>query len=328
MQYFPGSEKAGVQYIYAEQNEGRAVTFNQSVIHNWKGNNGGKDMKLSFNEATTLENSTLAKDLELCDKHGYDYIEIRTMDKLPEYLRENTIEDLAGFFGTHHIKPLALNALVFFNNREEGEHKEIISEFKEMVKTANQLGVKYIVAVPLVTKEKIRKNEIKNSCVDVLKELSTIAEPFDIKIALEFVGHPECTVNTFGQAYDIVQTVDRENVGLVLDCFHFHAMGSRIEDLKKADASKIFILHIDDTEDFPIGFLTDEDRVWPGQGAIDLDQILSTLKEIGCPEAVSVELFRPEYYQLEAEEAIKKAKETTVDVVSKYFVMNDEKIIL
>ena len=126
-------------------------------------------------------------------------------------------------------------------------------------------------------------------------------------------------MNTFGQAYDIVETVNRENVGLVLDCFHFHAMGSDLNDLKKADGSKIFILHIDDTEDFPIGFLTDEDRVWPGLGAIDLDSILSTLKEIGYSDVVSVELFRPEYYKLDAEEAIKTAKETTLKVMSKYY---------
>jgi 2-keto-myo-inositol isomerase len=276
-------------------------------------------MKLCFNQATTLENSNLAKDLEYCAKHGYDYIEIRTMDKLPEYLKEKSLDELAEFFNTHHIKPLAFNALVFFNNRDEAGYKEIIDEFKEMMETAKKLGVKYVVAVPLVTEQKILKGDIKNSCVEVLKELSDIAEPYGVKIAVEFVGHPQCTVNTFGQAYDIVETVNRENVGLVLDCFHFHAMGSDLEDLKKADGSKIFILHIDDTEDFPIGFLTDEDRVWPGLGAIDLDSILSTLKEIGFSDVVSVELFRPEYYKLDAEEAIKTAKETTLKVVSKYY---------
>lgn len=276
-------------------------------------------MKLCFNQATTLENSNLAKDLEYCEKHGYDYIEIRTMDKLPEYLKEKSLEELAEYFDTHHIKPLAFNALVFFNNRDEAGHKEIVDEFKDMMVKAKALGVKYVVAVPLVTDQKILKEEIKSSCVEVLKELSDIAEPYGVKIAVEFVGHPQCTVNTFGQAYDIVETVNRQNVGLVLDCFHFHAMGSDLENLKKADGSKIFILHIDDTEDFPIGFLTDEDRVWPGLGAIDLDGILSTLKEIGYSEVVSVELFRPEYYKLEAEEAIKTAKETTVKAVSRHF---------
>jgi 2-keto-myo-inositol isomerase len=212
-----------------------------------------------------------------------------------------------------------LNALVFFNNRDEVGYQEIITEFKGMMETAKKIGAEYVVAVPLVTEEKILKQDIRNSAVEVLIELSDIATPYGVKIALEFVGHPKCTVNTFGQAYDIIETVDRENVGVVLDCFHFHAMGSKMEDLKAADPSKIFILHIDDTEDFPIGFLTDEDRVWPGLGAIDLDGILSTLKEKGYNGAVSVELFRPEYYQLDAEEAIQTAKETTIEVVSKHY---------
>jgi 2-keto-myo-inositol isomerase len=279
-------------------------------------------LKLCFNQATTLENSTLEKDLELCEKHGYDLIEIRTMDKLPEYLKDHTIEDLANYFQNHHIKPLAFNALVFFNNRDEEGYKAIIEEFKGMMEVGKKIGVQYVVAVPLVTDKKILKEDINNSCVEVLKELSDIAEPYGIKIAVEFVGHPQCTVNTFGQAYEIIETVDRDNVGLVLDCFHFHAMGSKMEDLKKADGSKIFILHMDDTEDFPIGFLTDDDRLWPGLGAIDLDGILLTLKEIGYSDCASVELFRPEYYQLDAEEAIKTAKDTTLQVLSKYFAPN------
>ncbi|MER2256555.1 MAG: isomerase, partial [Priestia megaterium] len=50
-----------------------------------------------------------------------------------------------------------------------------------------------------------------------------------------------------------------------------------------------------------------------------LDAIFSTLKEKGYNDAVSVELFRPEYYQLNAEEAIKTAKETTVKAISEYY---------
>lgn len=275
-------------------------------------------MKLGFNQATTLENSNLATDLDLCEQHGYDYIEIRTMDKLPEYLEQHSLDQLAEYFKEHHIKPLALNALVYFNNRSNEDYQVLLNEFKQMLDYADKLQVPYIVVVPLVTKEKILKKDIKASSVDVLNELAGLAEPYGIKLALEFVGHPECTINTFEQAYDIIQTVDNRNVGLVLDCFHFHAMGSSFDALKQADISKIFILHMDDTEDFPIGNLVDEDRVWPGHGAIDLEGILSVLKEKGYDGAVTVELFRPEYYEMEAEDVIRKAKETTVEVVSQY----------
>ncbi|MFS0559717.1 sugar phosphate isomerase/epimerase [Terribacillus sp. 179-K 1B1 HS] len=276
-------------------------------------------MKLCFNEATTLENSNLAIDLELCERHGYDFIEIRTMDKLPEYLEQQSIEQLAAYFQENHIKPLALNALVYFNNRTEEAFEEIMQEFEQMLAYAKALDVPYIVAVPLVTKEKFLKKDIRASSVAVLKELADMAEPYGVKLALEFIGHPDSTINTFEQAYDIILAVDHPNVGLVFDCFHFHAMGSSIESLVQADVSKLFILHIDDTEDFPIGSLVDEDRVWPGHGAIDLDRILHILREKGFEGAASIELFRPEYYNMEPEEVIKKAKDTTLEVISKHF---------
>ncbi|MCH3965800.1 MAG: sugar phosphate isomerase/epimerase [Clostridium sp.] len=276
-------------------------------------------MKICFNEATTMKKSTLEKDLELCEKHGYELIEIRTMDKLKEYLKNHSVDDLARFFETHRIKPFAFNALVFFNNRSVAEYQEIKKELQCMCEIGQKIGCKNIVVVPLVGEQKFTKTQIKKSSVKVLNELADIADKYGIRLAIEFVGHPQCTINTFGQAYDIVKAVNRDNVGLVLDCFHFHAMGSRIEDLQKADGSKIFILHIDDTEDFPIGSLVDEDRLWPGEGAIDLDSILSTLKKIGYSDMVSIEEFRPEYYELDIEDAIKIGKEKTERVIGKYF---------
>lgn len=116
-----------------------------------------------------------------------------------------------------------------------------------------------------------------------------------MSLAFEFVGYPNCSVNTFGQAYEIVKAADRKNVGIVLDCFHFHAMGSRFEDLEAADAKKIFILHLDDSEDLPVGAARDNNRLMPGEGAVDLKRILSTLKRLGYDSMVSIELFRPEY---------------------------------
>ncbi len=276
-------------------------------------------MKVCFNEATTLENSNLAQDLEYCEKHGYDGIEIRTMDKLPEYLASHSIQDLQNFFATHHLKPLALNALVFFNNRDDAGHQQMLAEFREMVAVAAAIGAPYVVAVPLVTDQKILKDAIHRSAVDVLRQLSLVAVPSGVRIAVEFIGHPQCTVNTFGQCYDIIQSVARDNVGMVVDCFHFHAMGSRLEDLQAARGEKIFILHMDDAENYPIGILRDEDRVWPGLGVIDLDGIVSTLRDIGYAGAASVELFRPEYYRLPPEDAVITGKKTVLDVIAPYY---------
>lgn len=276
-------------------------------------------MKLGYNVATTKENATLQQELELCDKHGYDFIEIQ-MDKMPEYLKTHTLEDMKAFFDTHHIKPLSLNALQFFNNRNDADYRVVLDEFKEWLDIAHYLGAKYIVLVPLVTETKILNKAIHDSCVKVMTEFATLAEAYHIKIALEFLGAPYATVNTFQQAYDIVEDVAKPNVGLVLDFFHFHAMGSNLADLRKAKAENIFLLHINDVDDYPIGILTDEDRCFPGHGVIDIKGIFNTLREIGFQgEFISIELFRPEYYRLPAEDVIVKSKETVKESVQPFY---------
>lgn len=275
-------------------------------------------MKICFNEATTLKNSNLKMDLELCEKYNYDLIEIR-LDKLKEYLSTNNLKELSAFFSHSRLKPFAFNALEFVTFRDESDYKKIKKDLEFLCQVGDEINCRKIVVVPSFDIGGYTKKQIKEESIKILNDLADSAERFGIKLAFEFVGYPNCSVNTFGQAYDIVKAVNRDSVGIVLDCFHFHAMNSKIEDLKKADADKIFIFHIDDAEDLPSGALRDENRLWPGDGIIDLDSILNTLKEIGYNKMVSVELFRPEYWNLDAEDTIKIAKEKTEKVIKKYF---------
>ena len=277
-------------------------------------------MKIAFNQATTMKKSNLKTDLELCEKYGYELIEIR-LDKLKEFLLDNTVEDLKAFFENNRIQPYAFNALEFINFRDEAGYQQIIDDLQFLCNVGEVINCKKIIVVPSFDIGDYTKSQIKVETVRVLNELADLAEPYGVKLAFEFCGYPNCSVNTFNQAYEIVKEVNRDNVGIVLDCFHFHAMNSNIEDLKKADPNKIFVFHIDDCEDLPVGALRDHHRVWPGEGAIELDLILGTLKEIGYQEMVSIELFRPEYWEWDVERTIKVGKEKTEKLVSKYFVV-------
>lgn len=71
-------------------------------------------LKLGYNEATCKENSTVEKDLALCEKYGYDYIELR-LDMLKDYLQTHTVEDLKAFFAKSHLKPFAFNSIENIN---------------------------------------------------------------------------------------------------------------------------------------------------------------------------------------------------------------------
>ncbi|HRX58895.1 MAG TPA: sugar phosphate isomerase/epimerase [Eubacteriales bacterium] len=275
-------------------------------------------MKICFNQATTMKNSTLESDLDSCEKYGYDLIEIR-LDKLRDYLTRHTLGDLKAYFDAHRIKPFAFNALEFINFRDKKGFEEIMNGLKFCCEAGRIIGCSRVVIVPTFDVGDKTIAEIREETVRVIHIMSDYAEPFGMNLAFEFVGYPNCSVNTFGQAYDIVKAADRANVGVVLDCFHFHAMGSRFEDLEAADAKKIFILHLDDSEDLPVGAARDNNRLMPGEGAIDLKRILSTLKKLGYDSMVSIELFRPEYWDWPDEENIRICYEKTCDTVRPFF---------
>lgn len=247
-------------------------------------------MKFAFNQATTMKNSTLQIDLEYCEKHEYDLIEIR-LDKLKDYLKDHTVKDLKAFFDRSRIKPFAFNALEFISFRDEEGYRQIVDDLKFLCEVGEVIDCKKIIVVPNFDIGNYTRKQIQAETVRVLRDLSDRAQSYGVSLAFEFVGYPNCSVNTFGQAYEIVMAVNRDNVGVVLDCFHFHAMNSRLEDLRQADPEKIFVFHLDDCEDLPAGTLRDHHRVWPGHGCVELDAILGTLKQIGYSEMASVEIF-------------------------------------
>jgi 2-keto-myo-inositol isomerase len=98
-------------------------------------------MKIVFNEATTLQNSTLKNDLDLCEKHGYDGIEIR-LDKLKEFLASYTVDDLKQFFASHRLKPYAFNALEFITFRDEEGFGQIRCDLQFLCEIGQQIGCK------------------------------------------------------------------------------------------------------------------------------------------------------------------------------------------
>ena len=275
-------------------------------------------MKICFNQATTMKHSTLESDLETCEQVGYDLIEIR-LDKLHDYLTRHSLSDLRAFFESHRIKPFAFNALEFINFRDTSGFGEIMSGLKFCCEAGDVIGCHRVVIVPTFDVGDKTLTEIREETVRVIHKMADYAEPRGMTLAFEFVGYPNCSVNTFGQAYDIVKTVNRDSVGIVLDCFHFHAMGSRFEDLEAADAKKIFILHLDDSEDLPVGAARDNNRLMPGEGAIDLGRILSTLKRLGYDRMVSIELFRPEYWDWPDEKNIRVSYQKTCETILPYF---------
>ena len=286
-------------------------------------------MKIGFNEGCNrfCENHSVLEDLALCEKYGFDYIDVQS-ECLDRELAAGkyTLEELGEFFRSHKIKMLSYNALVFFNMKQTQEEKDAVMEqLEEIIRRCQILDCKMIVVVPSMDlKVKATVDEIKADAVAVLKEMVKKVEPYGIKLSLECCGAPAMPINRFEYAYDIVKAVDSPLVGVTLDQFHFNAMASGWDALEKADGKKIFVWHLNGAENMPCGaaYNTDEVRLWPGEPGDSLDhkRFADTLKKIGFEgDVCTIEVFRPDYYKLSNEENIKKAAEVTRAHVAKYW---------
>jgi 2-keto-myo-inositol isomerase len=271
-------------------------------------------MKLALNGATTM-NADLVTDIRVASEAGFDCLEIWAA-KLRYFLKAGTADDLKKMFVEHRIAPYSINSIehVTFRNRED--HLALLSECEELCRIASEIGCPYVVVVPGRLTGEPRREKIVEESVRTLTELGRIAERCRVGLAFEFLGQPDCSVQTLALADEIVRQAGQPNVGLVIDSFHFYAGGSTIDSIDALDAGRLFIFHINDAEDLPRERLEDRHRLLPGFGILPLKEIIAALKRIGYDRVTSVEIFRPEYWARDPLELAREAHAAVAKVLA------------
>jgi 2-keto-myo-inositol isomerase len=102
----------------------------------------------------------------------------------------------------------------------------------------------------------------------------------------------------------------------VIDSFHFYAGGSTIEMIEAMDQRLLFVFHINDAEDRRREELNDSHRLLPGLGILPLRAIVAAFGRIGYDRVASVEIFRPQYWEMDPVELAKQAYKATTEVLS------------
>lgn len=275
-------------------------------------------MLIGLNGATTMKNADLRADIEISAELGYDFIEIWKA-KLYDYLKLKNIDELINSLVKNNMKAYAINSIenITFRNKEDLNY--IKEELIRLCEIANKIKCDYIVVVPSPKPSGVSREEIKQESISRLEELSKITQGYDTGLAFEFIGTGNCSVKTLDDAWQIVKGAELENVGLVVDAFHFYTGGSSIQSIKKIPPDKIIIFHINDCEDLPIEKLQDKHRLLPGEGVIPLREIAGALKSIGYNRVVSVELFRPDYWKWDAKKLAYQSKKRTEDILDGIF---------
>jgi len=271
-------------------------------------------MKLALNGATTMR-ADLVTDLRVAQAAGFEYLEIWA-SKLREYLKNNTPADLKALFAQHNLQPLSINSIEHVTFRDAQAYESIKQQCETLSRIAQEIGCPWIVVVPgRIPDSGATRSEVIDESVRVLNELCDIADQHGVALAFEFLGQTDCTVQTLDLAHEIVRTVNRNNLGLVIDSFHFYAGGSTIDMIEALDPQSLAVFHINDAEDRPREELNDSHRLLPGLGILPLRAMIGAFGRIGYDRVASIEIFRPEYWELDPLELARDAHEATKKVL-------------
>lgn len=270
-------------------------------------------MKLALNGATIMH-SPLADDLEIAAETGFTALEVWA-GKLDAYLRERSLEELGGRMRVLGVQPWCINSIEDITPRDALGRARIIDQLGRTAAIARAIGAPSIVVVPGHAPDGFGRAAAVADAVEVLRMMSDVAG--DVGLAFEFLGKPGCAVPTLDMAIEIVSKTDRPNVGMVIDTFHFYAGGSEMTDLARAAVDKLFVVHLNGCEDRPKGELTDAHRLFPGEGVIPIEEILRALRARGFDGTMSIEIFRPEYWEQDPRDVARIARATAEAVLKK-----------
>ena len=137
-------------------------------------------VKLGYNP--TLKQATLEQELELCEKYGFDAIELR-IEKLKDYFTRNTLADLKSFFEQSTLQPLSLNAIeyVLFSDsvRKEANNRDLAF----LCEVGYELGIRDIVIVPSFHKTEYSMEAIKQESIQILTQYANKVKKYNMRLA-------------------------------------------------------------------------------------------------------------------------------------------------
>ena len=243
-----------------------------------------------INGATTMP-YTLEQDLEAAAKAGFDAVEIWSR-KLDAYLVDHDAAELKDLLDAHGLRAASLcpyGLVGFSDNRTQLREIERAAE----VAAAIDCPVLLVCAdAPPVGMDRV---EAFDTMAVAARAYTERAAVHGVKIAIEPLGrHP--FIPGPREALEVIERAGHDGLGLMMDFFHYYKSGVPLEDIRAIPTELLLIVHVNDCEDLPLAALTDQHRVYMGEGVIPLGQMLDALRSKGYPGALSVEIFREEYW--------------------------------
>jgi sugar phosphate isomerase/epimerase len=144
------------------------------------------------------------------------------------------------------------------------------------------------------------KDEWRKVVRDRVGAISKVLQRSNVGLGMEFLGVQSFREGRAGgpPANPFIWTLPEtvalaadcgENIGVILDVWHWHHSGGSTADILNTPKSRIVHVHVSDAKAQAPEDVRDNQRLMPGEGVIDLTGFFQSLKKIGYDGGVSPE---------------------------------------
>ncbi len=274
-------------------------------------------MQACINGATTMPYS-LEQDLESAAAAGFPQVELWSR-KLDPYLEHHTPADLRQAMASRGLKPAALCP---YGIRFFGDWRQGLEAVRRGVGLAGEIGCPLLLVCPDAPQGADAQADPVGVAAERARAYGEVAAAAGVRLAIEPLGG-HAFVPGPTQAMAILSAAGHPALGLMLDTFHYYRSGVSTAEVEAVPPGQWTIVHINDVSAGDRQSLRDRDRLYPGEGVLPLVDTLRHFRRIGFQGAVSVEVFRPSYWELPAAEIARRAHAGVTQVLRAAEVASD-----
>jgi len=240
--------------------------------------------------SSTIRPVPILKKIEIAGKAGYAAIELWHDDIDAHLAAGGTLREIRKAVDDQNLDVPTTIYLKGWFETTGSEHARELDECKRRMAQSVEVGAMHVIAGPpagMADHDLGAKH---------YRELLEIGLAMGVKPAMEFLGFVD-DINTIEDALEIVTKADHPSGTIVLDPFHIFRGGGSPESIAKLRGEQVAIMHFNDSPISPPRETQhDKDRVYPGDGHVNLKRELDLLRQIGYDRWLSLELFREDLW--------------------------------
>jgi sugar phosphate isomerase/epimerase len=256
-------------------------------------------MILTLHGQVTLHGNILS-DVRIARDAGYAALEVHT-DKLIRFLDAGgTAAELKAALETYDIKAAAIDIIGGIEVTGRAERRELFDRTERLCEVAEVIGAPTIQVNPFSALDGLPLPEIIRITALNLREIAAIGAARNVRFQIE--GAAWTPIHTLVDCLRLIEETDRNNVGLVIDYWHFWASrGAEPADIARLDPSVIYGVHMcDGYRPGPGEPWVDERElrgVLPGEGELPVEEWTNAIMATGFDGYISGEFLNQRLWE-------------------------------